>query len=134
MRRIVSTSLLSLILLVSLTGCGLFGKKKNAEMASTEYPTQTVYQEPAGGSASTYQTQPAYDTYTAPAGGASNSYGTATGGGGRTYVVKKKDTLYSIARAQYGEAGRWKDIYEANRSELGGDPNRLRVGQTLTLP
>lgn len=132
MRRIVSTSLLSLMLLVSLTGCGLFGKKKNAEMASTEYPTQTVYQEPAG--PASYPTQTTYDPYSAPAGGASNSYATATGGGGRTYVVKKKDTLYSIARSQYGEAGRWKDIYEANRSELGGDPNRLRVGQTLTLP
>ena len=131
MRRIVSTSLLSLMLLVSLTGCGLFGKKKNAELAN-EYPT-TVYQEPAGGTASTYQTQPAYDTYSAPAGGASNSYATATGGGGRTYVVQKKDTLYSIARTQYGDQSKWRDIYEANRGEIP-DQNRIRVGQRLTLP
>lgn len=140
MRRIVFTSLLSLMLLVPLTGCGLFGKKKNKQVSADEYPT-TVYQEPVGGTASTYQTTPSYDTYAAPAGGASNGYATtaayptSTGmGGGRSYVVKKKDTLYSIARSEYGEAGKWRDIYEANRTELGGDPNRIRVGQRLTLP
>lgn len=132
MRRIVSLSLLSMVLITSMTGCGLFRKKKNAEMTNAEYPT--VYQDPAGGTANAYPAQPAYDTYnTAPSGAAAYPTSGAMGGG-RSYTVQKKDTLFSIARAQYNDQSRWKDIYEANRSELGGDPNRIRVGQRLTLP
>ena len=51
----------------------------------------------------------------------------------RYHVVAKRDTLYALARAYYGNQARWKDIYEANRSTIG-DPNMIRVGQRLLIP
>lgn len=52
----------------------------------------------------------------------------------RTWTVRPGDTLSRIAREAYGEAGRWRAIYEANKAVVGVDPNRLKVGTVLTLP
>lgn len=54
-------------------------------------------------------------------------------GGGRTYVVQKGDTLYSIARKLYGDQSKWKVIYNANRGQLKS-PDRLPVGAKLVIP
>ena len=51
----------------------------------------------------------------------------------RTHVVKKGDTLSTIAEQVYGTAGRWTDIYAANRDVLE-DPDCIRAGQVLQLP
>ncbi len=53
-----------------------------------------------------------------------------------TYVVKKGESLWSIAAKPeiYGKATRWQRIFEANRELLKGDPNRLREGMTLNIP
>jgi tetratricopeptide (TPR) repeat protein len=51
----------------------------------------------------------------------------------RTVRVQKNDTLRHIAARVYGNQGRWKDIYEANRSVLRM-PEDVRVGQVLILP
>jgi len=51
----------------------------------------------------------------------------------RYHTVAKKETLYAIARSYYGDQRRWKDIYEANRSEIS-DPNKIRIGQRLVIP
>jgi tetratricopeptide (TPR) repeat protein len=52
---------------------------------------------------------------------------------GRTHTVAKGDTLSSISQRMYGTAGRWKEIYEANRQELQS-PARLPIGQRLVIP
>lgn len=52
----------------------------------------------------------------------------------RTYVVKAGDTLYKIAKKQYGDERKWRAIYEANRDTLKGDPDKLQVGMKLELP
>lgn len=49
----------------------------------------------------------------------------------KTYVVKKGDTLVSIAAAQLGDFTRWTQIAALNGLR---DPNRLTVGQKLRLP
>jgi LysM repeat protein len=54
-----------------------------------------------------------------------------TGSSGSTYVVKKGDTLVSIAAHQLGDYTRWQSI--ANLNGLR-DPNKLTVGQKLRLP
>ncbi|RME72435.1 MAG: LysM peptidoglycan-binding domain-containing protein [Verrucomicrobia bacterium] len=52
----------------------------------------------------------------------------------RTYVVQPKDTLYSISAKVYGTNTRWREIYEANRAQIG-DPNRgLKIGMVLKIP
>jgi len=58
----------------------------------------------------------------------------ATGGGGRTYTVEEGDTLFDIARHELGKAGRWVDIYDLNREQLGQDFDYLQPGTVLMLP
>jgi nucleoid-associated protein YgaU len=51
----------------------------------------------------------------------------------RIYVVKKGDTLSHIALAMYGNAGRWREIFEANR-DIIEKPNLIRPGWKLRIP
>ncbi len=48
-----------------------------------------------------------------------------------SYQVRKGDTLFSIARKNYGDGKQWQRIATANP---GLEPNKLRVGQTIALP
>lgn len=50
------------------------------------------------------------------------------------YIVKPGDTLSAIAEHFYHNAARWPDIYRANRTLIGGDPNLIHPGQVLTVP
>jgi nucleoid-associated protein YgaU len=75
---------------------------------------------------------------TAPAQGAQADAGTAAAGstagaGQRTYTVVKGDTLSAIAKREYGAAGKWKAIYEANRDKIS-NPDLIRPGQVLNIP
>lgn len=47
-----------------------------------------------------------------------------------SYTVSRGDTLSGIAK-KYGI--NWRDLYNANKSLIGSNPNYLRVGTTLSL-
>ena len=49
-------------------------------------------------------------------------------------VIKPGDTIWAIARREYGgaETGRW--VYEICQLNPGIDPGRLRPGQKVRLP
>ena len=51
------------------------------------------------------------------------------------YKVSKGDTLSTIAARSdiYGDAGKWKRIYEANKDAIK-DPSRVYPGQVLRIP
>ncbi|MFE5595207.1 transglycosylase family protein [Streptomyces sp. NPDC056549] len=51
---------------------------------------------------------------------------------GRVHTVQPGDTLGSIAR-RFGIKGGWQALYEANRSVIGADPNRIVVGTMLRI-
>ncbi len=51
----------------------------------------------------------------------------------QTYSVKSGDSLSKIAKQFYGDAGRYMEIFEANRDQLS-DPNKIDVGQQLKIP
>ena len=51
----------------------------------------------------------------------------------RSYTVQKGDTLSGIAEHYYGNAGKWRVIYEANR-DLIKDPDLIYPGQTFRIP
>ena len=51
----------------------------------------------------------------------------------RSYTVQEGDTLSKIAKHHYGDAGKWRKIYEANR-DLIKDPDLIYPGQTFTIP
>ena len=123
----------SLIVMVLVGGCGLFGKKKDepqtAEAVGDPY-VAPVYEEPA-------QRFDPYPEEPEPA-HVERSYPTMTGvvetpAGPRYHVVAKKETLYQLARIYYDDASRWKDIYEANRGEIE-DPDKIFIGQRLLIP
>jgi 5'-nucleotidase/UDP-sugar diphosphatase len=47
------------------------------------------------------------------------------------YTVKKGDTLYHIAKTEYGDGKKWMQIASANP---GVSPHSLKAGQTLVIP
>jgi len=49
----------------------------------------------------------------------------------KTYLVRRGDTLASIAAAEYGDPARWRPIAEANRI---ANPRLLAPGTRLALP
>jgi len=57
----------------------------------------------------------------------------STAAAGKTYTVKRGDTLISISRIAYGKAGLWKAILNANKDKLPS-ADKLRPGMVLVLP
>jgi len=53
--------------------------------------------------------------------------------GGGIYVVKKNDSLWLIARKEYGDANKWPLIYRANQDKIR-NPNVIYSGQELQIP
>jgi nucleoid-associated protein YgaU len=50
-----------------------------------------------------------------------------------TYVVVKGDSLSRIAQRAYGDGGKWRKIYEANK-DIIKDPDLIYPGQSLHIP
>jgi nucleoid-associated protein YgaU len=57
----------------------------------------------------------------------------AAGAAEETYTVKPGDSLSKIAQRHYGDAGKWRAIFDANRDQLD-DPDLIHPGQVLKLP
>ena len=51
----------------------------------------------------------------------------------QSYTVVKGDTLSKIAKQFYGNANRWKRIYEANTDQIT-NPDLIKPGQVLVIP
>ena len=51
----------------------------------------------------------------------------------KTYTVKSGDTLGQIAQSELGSAGKYMDIFNANRDQLS-DPDKIKPGQVLKIP
>jgi tetratricopeptide (TPR) repeat protein len=56
------------------------------------------------------------------------------GPAGGTITVGKGESLWSIATRVFGDGEHYIYILEANRDQLGGDPNKIYPGMTLTVP
>ena len=57
----------------------------------------------------------------------------AAGPGGRSYTVQSGDSLSKIAQHVYGDASKWRAIYEANRDTIQ-NPDLIHPGDVLHLP
>ena len=51
----------------------------------------------------------------------------------RTYTVVKGDSLSKISKKVYGDANKWKRIFEANRDTVK-NPDLIHPGQVLKIP
>ncbi|HET6318416.1 MAG TPA: LysM peptidoglycan-binding domain-containing protein [Chloroflexota bacterium] len=54
--------------------------------------------------------------------------------GEQEYEVQSGDTLLSIAEQFYGDATKWRPIYDANKDTIGADPDKLKLGMKLKIP
>ena len=52
----------------------------------------------------------------------------------KTYTVKPGDSLWAIAKRILGDGSRWREIYNANVSVIGKNPNLIYPGQVLRIP
>lgn len=50
-----------------------------------------------------------------------------------TYTVNKGDSLWKIASTQLGDGSKWKEIYNRNKSVIGGNPNLIHPGQSFKI-
>lgn len=52
------------------------------------------------------------------------------------HIVAAGETLSHIALKYYGSAvkEKWMIIYEANKTVIGDNPNKIRTGQVLKIP
>ena len=51
-----------------------------------------------------------------------------------TYTVVSGDCLWNISKACSGDGNNWRQLYDLNKSVVGGNPNLIYPGQVLTLP
>lgn len=51
----------------------------------------------------------------------------------QTYTVKRGDSLSKIAKSLYGDASKWRRIFEANR-DIIKDPDLIYPDQVLKIP
>ena len=52
----------------------------------------------------------------------------------RSHTVSMGESLSKIAKRYYGDANKWRVIYDANRSVVGANPDLIHPGQVLTIP
>lgn len=52
----------------------------------------------------------------------------------KTYTVKPGDSLWAIAKRILSDGSRWREIYNANASVIGKNPNLIYPGQVLRIP
>jgi nucleoid-associated protein YgaU len=51
----------------------------------------------------------------------------------QTYTVQKGDSLSKIAKETYGDASKWRALFEANKDSIK-NPDLIYPGQVLTIP
>ncbi len=129
----------ALLLAVALTATMGCKNQQKAELEPVPGPVDAGYNDPYAGG---YSPVPGSPATPGAAGSGEPQFitidqapGASTpivvGPEGSSYTVKKGDTLWSIAKSRYGNGQKWQDIVAANP---GLNPQKLAVGQTITLP
>ena len=66
-------------------------------------------------------------------GSSSQSVPDASSAAQQTYTVVSGDSLSKISKRLYGDAAKWKKIYEANTDQIK-NPDLIYPGQVLKIP
>ena len=94
-------------------------------------PNKPDFSNVGSGSSSSAATPPKADFGNVQSGSASSAAAEAPES--RTYTVLTGDSLSKIARKLYGDANRWRAIFDANRDQLD-NPDLIQPGQVLKIP
>jgi nucleoid-associated protein YgaU len=100
-----------------MTGDPLSDSQEEIERFMSESRKERPAQQPEGAPAE--DTRPPVEEQVAPS--------------PRIHVVQEGDSLSQIAKAVYGDASRWREIYQANKDKIK-DPKIIRPGQELRIP
>lgn len=126
--------LLWIVLVGILTGCQNSASSKKNEttinpgvLDVAASPAPIPSEQPVA--AQPVMVQPISDVQTASYASSTPSVPTTTTR--KTYTIKKGDTLFSIAKANYGSGKEWQKIAAANP---GLEPSKLKVGQQIVIP
>jgi len=120
-------------LAIALGGCA----RKTTKVSALDInePTTPVYAAPQPVAAQPVAQPVVYDSAPAPQYQQQNTWASNQQpqaiGGGSSYQVKRGDTLFSIAKARYGNGNQWQRIAQANP---GLSPQSLKAGQTISIP
>src|SRR5438067_11823835 len=114
----------------AIVGCQNNAAPKPTESASGVRSDVTDIR-PMESATPAYQPVAAYQPTPAPEVAAPTLTAAAPAAAGNTHVVKRGETLYSIAKTSYGDGKQWQKIASANP---GVSPSTLKVGQTLVIP
>ena len=138
--RSALTIIMAIGFIITVIGC----KKKDHPVIAPVPPpvsdiTGAIYIGPDTGpavsmEAATNAPPPAVDTggtYAPPTPAGTVAPAPGAPAGSSVHLVKRGDTLWSIAQRYYGDGRRWGDIARANGLT---NPKKLAVGQRLTLP
>jgi LysM repeat protein len=115
---------------LALISIGVAGCKQNS-MSSGSLPLNDSVVDLAPVTTSTPAYQPPAPSAIAAPMAQPMSYDTNSSGANGSYVVRKGDTLYGIARQSYGDGKQWTRIASANP---GVRPETLKVGQKIVIP
>ena len=103
------------------------GFRSGSTGASTDSPSGTSGANSTKSASSTTSTPNSTPNSTSP----SNSGSSGSGTGESTHVVKKGETMESIAKSYYGAGSKWQVIAKANPSV---NPDTMRIGTKLRIP
>ena len=55
-------------------------------------------------------------------------------GSAHSFRVRRGESLWRIARRKLGAGHNWRELYEANKDAIGGNPDYVRAGTRLVIP
>jgi 5'-nucleotidase / UDP-sugar diphosphatase len=115
--------------LIVLSGCGGTAAQQPTPTTAAAAPTVA-----AAAPAASPQRPPLAAPSASPAVSAPTPAAAGSAEPEQTYEVKAGDTLLSIAEEVYGDATKWRRIYDANKDLIGPDPDKLKLEQKLKIP
>ncbi len=52
----------------------------------------------------------------------------------REYTVKSGDSLWAISQQLNGDPNAWRELYQANKTVIGNNPDRIHTNTVLSIP
>lgn len=132
--RLIGLLIAPVLLALLLAGCGGGGSEAEATPTASTVATPAAIATPRQATPTSAPGEPTRAPATARPAAPTATSAPAAGGEGKIYVVEEGDTLAIIADKVYGDFSLWQKIYEANKDEIGENPDSISIGMKLVIP